>query len=66
MQEATFDTLRLVIVLVAVLLRFVLMPLYLQAYLNIAHHRIQEQKKEAGRITNVELQKKVNSISFNR
>lgn len=35
------------------------MPIYLQAYLNLAHDRLEEQKKEAGRITNVDLQKKV-------
>lgn len=35
------------------------MPIYLQAYLNIAHDRLEEQKKEAGRITNVDLQRKV-------
>lgn len=35
------------------------MPLYLQAYLDMAHYRLEEQKKEAGRILNTELQKKV-------
>lgn len=43
------------------------MPIYLQAYLNIAHDRLEEQKKEAGRITNVDLQRKVfaeNQIHF--
>lgn len=34
------------------------MPWYLQAYLDMAYNRVEEQKKEAGRITNVELQKK--------
>lgn len=40
------------------------MPVYLQAYLNIAYDRLEEQKKEAGRITNVELQRKVASIFY--
>lgn len=40
------------------------MPIYLQAYLNIAHDRVEEQKKEAGRITNIDLQKKVASIFY--
>lgn len=40
------------------------MPWYLQAYLDMAYNRIEEQKKEAGRITNLELQKKV-SFHFN-
>lgn len=35
------------------------MPFYLQAYLSMAHTRLENQKKEAGRITNIELQQKV-------
>lgn len=54
-----FDALRLMLVVVAVLLRLILMPIYLQAYLNLAYDRLEDQKKEAGRITNVDLQKKV-------
>jgi hypothetical protein len=59
MTEHAFETMRLILIVVAVLLRLALMPTYLQAYLNMAYHRIEEQKKEAGRITNTELQKKV-------
>lgn len=55
---------RLAAVVFTVLLRFVLMPVYLQAYLNLAYHRIEDQKKEAGRITNVDLQKKITSIFY--
>lgn len=40
------------------------MPIYLQAYLNLAYDRIEDMKKEAGRITNMELQKKVTSIFY--
>jgi cytochrome c oxidase assembly protein Cox11 len=50
---------RLGFVIFAVLLRFALMPIYLQTYLNLAYQRIEEQKKEAGRIKNTEYQKKV-------
>lgn len=64
LTEHAFDTLRLVLVVVAVLLRLCLMPVYLQAYLNIAYDRLEEQKKEAGRITNVELQRNVASIFY--
>lgn len=60
----SFDTIRLILVVFTVILRFSLMPVYLQAYLNLAYDRIQEMKKEAGRITNVELQKKVSGILF--
>lgn len=47
-----------------VILRFCLLPIYLQSYLNIAHDKVEDLKKEAGRITNVELQKKVSSIFY--
>ncbi|KAG4067776.1 hypothetical protein HA402_005548 [Bradysia odoriphaga] len=60
----SFDTIRLLLVVFAVILRFSLMPVYLQAYLNLAYDRIQDMKKEAGRITNVELQKKIASIFY--
>lgn len=59
LTPSSFDTIRLLLVVFAVILRFSLMPVYLQAYLNLAYDRIQDMKKEAGRITNVELQKKV-------
>lgn len=40
------------------------MPIYLQAYLNLAYQRIEELKKEAGRITNIELKQKIASIFY--
>lgn len=48
----------------AILLRVLLMPVYLQAYLNMANLRLEEQKKEAGRITNKELQQKVAAVFY--
>ena len=59
MTVARFESLRLTIIVVASLLKIVLMPIYLQSYLNLAIQRLEIQKKEAGRITNVDLQKKV-------
>lgn len=59
MTAASFDSMRLIIIVIAVLLKIVLMPIYLQSYLNLAIQRLEIQKKEAGRITNVDLQKKV-------
>lgn len=41
------------------LTKLALMPWYLQAYLDMAYHRTEAQKKEAGRVTNIEYQKKV-------
>lgn len=59
MTAAMFESMRLVAVVITVLLKIVLMPIYLQSYLNLAIQKIEIQKKEAGRITNVDLQKKV-------
>ncbi|XP_053674929.1 transmembrane protein 161B [Anopheles nili] len=64
LSTEAFETMRLGAVVVAVVLRFLLMPIYLQAYLNLAYDRVEDQKKEAGRITNVELQKKISSIFY--
>ncbi|XP_018803221.1 PREDICTED: transmembrane protein 161B [Bactrocera latifrons] len=59
-----FETMRLIIVVLVVLLRFALIPIYLQSYLNLAHDKIVDLRKEAGRITNVEYQKKISSIFY--
>lgn len=59
MTNVTFESMRLMAVVITVLLKIVLMPIYLQSYLNLAIQRLEVQKKEAGRITNVDLQKKV-------
>lgn len=59
MKPHIFETLRLILVIVTVVLRIALMPIYLQSYLNLAYDKIMDLRKEAGRITNVEYQKKV-------
>jgi len=59
MTAARFESLRLIIIVIASLLKIVLKPVYLQSYLNLAIQRLEIQKKEAGRITNIDLQKKV-------
>lgn len=59
MTVARFESLRLITIVVVGLLKIVFMPIYLQSYLNLAIQRLEIQKKEAGRITNVDLQKKV-------
>ncbi|XP_063360112.1 transmembrane protein 161B [Cydia amplana] len=64
MTGAAFDTLRLTLVAATVVLRLCLMPRQLQAYLDMAQRRLDAQKKEAGRITNVDLQKKVASVFY--
>ncbi|XP_026764606.2 transmembrane protein 161B [Galleria mellonella] len=64
MSSDAFDTLRLVLVVGTVVLRLALMPRQLQAYLDMAQRRLDLQKKEAGRITNIDLQKKIASVFY--
>ncbi|KAJ8727319.1 hypothetical protein PYW07_001438 [Mythimna separata] len=61
MSSDAYDTLRLILVASTVVVRLALMPRQLQAYLDMAQRRLDVQKKEAGRITNIDLQKKVTS-----
>ncbi|CAH1401879.1 unnamed protein product [Nezara viridula] len=64
LSEDAFETIRLWLLVVTSLLRIILIPQYLQAYLNIAYMRVAEMKKEAGRITNKELQKKIAAVFY--
>uniref|UniRef100_A0A8D8PRA7 Transmembrane protein 161B n=1 Tax=Cacopsylla melanoneura TaxID=428564 RepID=A0A8D8PRA7_9HEMI len=64
LTETGFDSVRLVLIVVLIVQRLALMPIYLQAYLNMAYARIEEQRTEAGRITNVELQKKIAAVFY--
>ncbi|XP_046963400.1 transmembrane protein 161B [Vanessa cardui] len=64
MTDQAFDTLRLVLVIGTVLFRIALMPRLLQSYLDMAQRRLDVQKKEAGRITNIDLQKKIASVFY--
>lgn len=62
MSGEAFETTRILLVLGVVLLRLLLMPRYLQSYLNLAPERMADMRKEAGNISNVELQRKVPDI----
>nr|CAH7714991.1 unnamed protein product [Callosobruchus chinensis] len=64
MSAEAFDSMRVIAVVVTMLVKVAVMPWYLQAYLDMAHHRIEQQKKEAGNITNSELQKKVAAVFY--
>ncbi|KAL6263097.1 hypothetical protein P5V15_005899 [Pogonomyrmex californicus] len=64
MTVERFESLRLIIIIAAGLLKIVLMPIYLQSYLNLAIQRVEIQKKEAGRITNIDLQKKIAAVYY--
>lgn len=64
MTGVQFETMRLYIVCLTVLYRLLIMPTYLQAYLNIAYDKVAELKQEAGKISNLELQRKVVRVFY--
>ncbi|KAL2092367.1 hypothetical protein ACEWY4_012165 [Coilia grayii] len=64
MSEQTFDTLRLWAILLLCALRLAMMRRHLQAYLNLAQKAVQQMKKEAGRISTVDLQKMVARVFY--
>ena len=64
MTSVQFETMRLYLILAVLALRLSLMPSYLQSYLNKAYHRMEELKQEAGRISNVDLQRSVAFIFY--
>merc|ERR1719422_1299888 len=64
MTPEMFETMRLYLVFFTILFRLLIMPRYLQAYLNIAYDKVAELKQEAGKISNVELQRKVVRVFY--
>lgn len=59
MTEDTYDTLRLWAIILMCVLRLAMMRHHMQAYLNLAQKSVDQMKKEAGRISTVDLQKMV-------
>ncbi|KAL1443130.1 hypothetical protein MTO96_030444 [Rhipicephalus appendiculatus] len=64
MSGEAFETSRIVLVLAVVVLRVCLMPRYLQSYLNLAPEKMAELRKEAGNISNIDLQRKVVRVFY--
>ncbi|XP_043826040.1 transmembrane protein 161B isoform X3 [Dromiciops gliroides] len=64
MTETTFDTIRLWLIILLCALRLALMRSHLQAYLNLAQKCVDQMKKEAGRISTVDLQKMVARVFY--
>ncbi|KAK0064371.1 transmembrane protein 161B [Biomphalaria pfeifferi] len=64
LYEDQFDGFRLHLLLLMCSLRFLLMPLFLQSHLNLAYEKVENMKKESGRITNIELQKMVARVFY--
>ena len=65
LTEKGYNNLRFSSLLLFCVLRLSLVWRHLQSYLDMAHERIEKMKKETGRISNVDLQRKViNPFSF--
>lgn len=64
MTEQTYDTLRLWVIILMCMLRLAMMRHHLQAYLNLAKKGVDQMKKEAGRISTVDLQKMVTTFFY--
>uniref|UniRef100_A0A672YY29 Transmembrane protein 161A n=1 Tax=Sphaeramia orbicularis TaxID=375764 RepID=A0A672YY29_9TELE len=59
---ATFDSMRLWIIVSLCVLRLALVRYHLQAYLNLAQKWVEQMKKEAGRIAAIDIQRKVTRV----
>lgn len=64
LTEKGYYNLRYILLLLFCVLRLSLVWRHLQSYLDMAHERIEKMKKETGRITNVELQRKVARVFY--
>jgi len=64
MTSEQFESVRLYLVVAVLVFRLIMMPKYLQSYLNMAYHKMEEMKQEAGKISNVELQKQIARIFY--
>lgn len=64
MTPDQFETLRLYLVIAVVLFRIAIMPRYLQSYLNMAYTKLEELKQEAGKVTNIDLQKLIARVFY--
>jgi len=59
-----FETIRLYTVVAVLAFRLAMMPIYLQSYLNMAYHKMEELKQEAGKISNVDLKKSIVRVFY--
>ncbi|XP_018423911.1 PREDICTED: transmembrane protein 161A [Nanorana parkeri] len=62
MSDSTYNTFRLWIIVVLCLLRLSLTRYHLQAYLEVADTWVEQMKREAGRISMLEIQRKISRI----
>ena len=63
-SDSTFDHLRIAVILLCCSVRFLLTRIHLQVFLDVAKRNVVRMKKEAGRISNITLQKKIASVFY--
>lgn len=64
MLPETFESLRLLVILSVLAVRLCFFRSYLQAYLNIAPQKLHVINRQAGKISNVELQKTIARVHY--
>ena len=64
MSTGTFETIRILVIILVISVRVSLIWKYLQAYLNLAPSKLARLRKEAGRITNIELQRMIARVYY--
>jgi len=64
MTDDTFESLRIISILIVIILRSLLMNQYLQSYLNLAPNRLVRMRKEAGTITNIQLKRMIAGVFY--
>lgn len=64
MDDETFDLVRLGLIVVFCAFRFCLIWQHLQAHLNLAHEKVVSLRREAGRITSVDLKKLIVHVYY--
>ncbi|XP_013913088.1 PREDICTED: transmembrane protein 161A [Thamnophis sirtalis] len=62
MSDTTYNSVRLWTIVVLCVLRLAVIRYHLQAYLNLSERWVEQMKREAGRITVLEIQRKITRI----
>ena len=64
MSESVFDNLRIGMFVILAIVRLILLSTHLQSHLNSAYEKVENLRKESGRISNTEIQKMVARVFY--
>lgn len=64
LTNESFELIRILSVILIITFRIIVMPIYLQSYLNLALVKVSNIKKQSGKIRNIDLQKIITSIYY--